>query len=166
MKYNIFDRRRRSVYSTNNSTLPLVIKWQSRIKLLKIVNPTFSVYIIVLCPENASKHIVTCLNWIPGTDKMDTYWTLARFPVFESVLYQEQTFTDKRQSTRNRWQNRFLPLEIPSLFGEHRNKVGLSKKSICSCLEKALMICQKGCVIPDPQLGARMCNPEPAGPHL
>jgi len=48
MKYNIFDRRRRSVYSTKNSTLPLIIQLQlkprSRIKLFKIVNPTFSVY--------------------------------------------------------------------------------------------------------------------------
>jgi len=27
-------------------------------------------------------------------------------------------------------------------------------------------ICQKECVIPDPQLGARMCIPDPAGPNL
>ena len=39
---------------------------------------------------------------------MDTYRTPARFPGFESVLYQEHTFTDKRQNTRNRRQNRFL----------------------------------------------------------
>jgi len=76
MKYNILDRRRRSVYSTNNSTLPLIIKWQStprsRIKLFKILNPTCSVYTIVLCPEleNASNDTVTGLNWVPGTDKI------------------------------------------------------------------------------------------------
>ena len=114
MKNNIFDRRRRSIYSTNNSTLPLVIQLQSeprsRIKLFKLVNPTVSVYIIVLCPENASNDTVTGLNWIPGIDKMDTYRTPARFPVFEWVLYQEHTFTDKRQNTRNWRQNRFLPL--------------------------------------------------------
>jgi len=101
IKYNIFDRRRRSVYSTNNSTLPLIIEWQStprsRIKLFKILNPTCSVYTIVLCPENASESndTVTGLNWIPATDKMDTYRTPARFPVFEWVLYQEHTFTTK-----------------------------------------------------------------------
>jgi len=110
MRYNIFDRRRRSVYSTNDSTLPLVIqsesKPRSRFKLFKIVNPT----IIILFPENASNDTVTGLNWMPGTDKMDTYRTPARFPVFEWVLYQEHTFTDKRQNTRNRRQNRFLPL--------------------------------------------------------
>jgi len=112
MKNNIFDSRWRSIYSTNNSTLPLIIQLQSeprsRIKL--IANPTFSVYIIVLCPENASNYTVTSLNWIPGTEKMDTYRTQARFPVFEWVLYQEHTFTDKRQNTRNRRQTRFLPL--------------------------------------------------------
>ena len=76
MKYNIFDRRRRSVYSTKNSTLPLMIQLQSkprsRIKLLKIVNPTFSVYIIVWCQENSSNDTVTDLNWNPSTDKIDT----------------------------------------------------------------------------------------------
>ena len=52
-----------------------------------------------------------CLNLIRnGSDKMDTYRTPASFPIFESVLYQEHTFTDKRQNTRNRRQNRFLPL--------------------------------------------------------
>jgi len=116
MKYNIVDRRRRSVYSTNKSTLPLIIQLQSkprsRSKLFKIVNPTFSVYIIVLCPENASNDTVTGLNWIPGTDKMDTHQTPARFPFFEWVLYREHTFTDKRQNTRNRRPNRFLPLSI------------------------------------------------------
>jgi len=105
-------QRPKSIYSTNNSSLPLMIQLQSEprshIKLFK----TFSVYIIVLCPENASTDTVTGLNWIPGTDKMDTYRTPARFPVFEWVLYQEQTFTDKRQSTRNRRQTRFLPLEF------------------------------------------------------
>jgi len=121
MKNNIFDSRQQSIYSTNNSTLPLMIQLQSeprsRIMLIKIVNPTFSVYIIVLCPENASNDNVTGLNWIPGTDKMDAYRTLARFPVFEWVLYQEHTFTDKRQNTRNRRQNRFLPLKkMPSIL--------------------------------------------------
>ena len=42
---------------------------ESRIKLLKIVNATFSVYIIVLRPENASNDTITG----PGTDKIDTY---------------------------------------------------------------------------------------------
>jgi len=114
MKNNIFDswQQPKSIYSTNNSTLPLMIPLQSepwsRVKLFK----TFSVYIIILCPENASNNTVTGLNWIPGTDKMDTYRTPARFPVFEWVLYQEHTFTDKRQNTRNQRQNLFLPLEI------------------------------------------------------
>jgi len=85
---------------------------RSRIKLFK----TFSVYVIVLCPENASNDTVTGLNWIPGTDKMDTYQTPARFPVFEWVLYQEHTFTDKRQNTRNRRQNRFLSLECRQIL--------------------------------------------------
>ena len=44
---------------------------RSRIKLFK----TFSVYIIVLCLKNASNDTVAGLNWIPGTDKMDTYDT-------------------------------------------------------------------------------------------
>jgi len=60
---------------------------RSRIKLFK----TFSVYFIVLCPEMASNDTVTGLNWIPGTDKMDTYRTPARFPVFEWVLYKTHT---------------------------------------------------------------------------
>jgi len=83
---------------------------RSRFKLFKNVNPTFSVYIIVLCPENDSNDTVTGLNLIPGTDKICTYLTPARFPVFEWVLYQEHTFTDRRQNTRNRWQYWFLPL--------------------------------------------------------
>jgi len=115
MKYNIVYRRRRSAYSTNNSTLPLMIQLQSKpgshIKLFKIVNPTFSVYIIIVFPENASNDTVTGPHWIPGTDKMNTYRTPARFPVFEWVLYQEHTFTHKRQNTRNRRHNQFLPLE-------------------------------------------------------
>jgi len=93
-----------------------MIQWQlkprSRIKLFKIVSPTFSVYIIVLCPEHASNDTVTGLNWIPGIEKMDTYRTPARFPVFEWVLYQEHTFTDQRQNTPNLRQTRFLPLML------------------------------------------------------
>jgi len=96
------------------------IKWQSKprccIKLFKILNPTFSVYIIVLCPENASNDTVTFPNWIPCTDKINTYLTPARIPVFEWILYQEHTFTDKRQNTRNRRQIRVLPLKMS--FGE------------------------------------------------
>ena len=42
----------------------------------------------------------------------NTYRTPARIPVFEWVLYQEHTFTDKRQNTRNRRQIRFLPLVL------------------------------------------------------
>jgi len=59
------------------------LKSRSRIKLLKIVNTAFIFYIIALCLANASKDTVTGLNSIPGTDKMDTYRTPARFPVFE-----------------------------------------------------------------------------------
>jgi len=126
MKNNIFDRRRRSIYSTNNSTLPLVIQLQSEprscIKLFKLVNPTVSVYIIILCLENASNDTVTGLNWIPGIDKMDTYRTPARFPVFVWVLYQEHTFTDKRQNTRNQRQTRFLPLDFFDVAQRHGGK--------------------------------------------
>ena len=96
-------------------TLPLMIQLQSdprsRIKLFK----TFGVYIIVLCLENASNDTVTGLNWIPGTDEMDTYLTPARSPVFEWVLYQEHNFTDTRQNTWNRRQNRFLRGYLDSL---------------------------------------------------
>ena len=63
-----------------------------------------------MLPVRTSNDTVTGLNWSPGTDKMDTYRTPARFPGFEWVLYQEHTFTDKRQNTRNRGQNRFLSL--------------------------------------------------------
>ena len=67
------------------------IRWQSKprccIKFFTIVNPTFSVYIIVLCPENASNDTVTGPNWNLGTDKKNTYRTPARIPVFEWVLY-------------------------------------------------------------------------------
>ena len=69
------------------------------------------VYIIVLCPENCSNDTVTGPNWNLGTDKKNTYRTPARIPVFEWVLYQEHTFTDKRQNTLNRRQIRFLPLQ-------------------------------------------------------
>jgi len=115
MKYKIFERRRRSVYSTNNSTLPLIIqlqpKPQSHIKLFKIVNLTFSVYFIVLCLENASNNTVTNLNWIPGTDKIDTYQTLVRFPVLNEFCTRNTLLQTKWQNTRNRQQNRFLPLQ-------------------------------------------------------
>jgi len=75
----------------------------------------FLVYIIILCPEIASNDTVTGPNWNPGTDKKNTYRTPARIPVFEWVLFQEHTFTDKRQNTRNRRQIRFLPLFIGTM---------------------------------------------------
>jgi len=91
MENNIFDSRQQNINSTNNSTLPLMMQLQSeprsRIKLFKIVNPTFRVYIVVLCTENASNDTVTGLNWILGTDKMETYRTPARFQVFEWIFY-------------------------------------------------------------------------------
>ena len=115
MKHNIFNSHRQSIYSTNNSTLPLIIQLQyelrSHIKLIKIVNPTFIVYIIVLCPENASNDTVTGLNWIswywqngyiPDTGKVSSFWMSFGLG---------HTFMDKRQNTRNRRQNQFLPLK-------------------------------------------------------
>jgi len=79
------------------------------------------VYIIVFCPENASNDTVTGPNWNAGTDTKDTYRTPARIPVFEWVLYQEHTFTDKRQNTLNRRQIRFLPLAATWLFQKKVN---------------------------------------------
>ena len=95
---------------TNTSTL-CKIRWQSKprccIKLFTIVNPTFIVYIIILCPENVSNDTVTGPNWNLGADKKNTYRTPVRIPVFEWVLYQEHTFTDKRQNTR-KWRQILL----------------------------------------------------------
>jgi len=52
-KQHLWQQTTGSIYSTNNSTLPFMIQLQSepwsRIKLFKIVNHTFSVYIIVWC---------------------------------------------------------------------------------------------------------------------
>ena len=66
---SIFDSRRRSV---KISTLLLEIKWKSRPRwrqtFVKIVDPTFNVYIIVLCLENTLNDTGTTQNWIPGTD--------------------------------------------------------------------------------------------------
>ena len=68
------------------STLLLKIKWQlkpgSRLKLVKIVDPTFNVCIIVLCLENAINDAGTVLNWMPGIDNLCTYRAPAGFPVF------------------------------------------------------------------------------------
>ena len=109
MKYNI---RRRSAYSTNPLMIQLQSKPRSRIELFNMVNPTFSVYIIVLCLENASKDTVTGLklnSWywqnscIPDTGKVSGFWM---------SFVPGTHFSDKSQNdTRNWRQNLFLPWE-------------------------------------------------------
>jgi len=64
--------------------------------LVKIVNPTSNVYIIVFCQENTLNDTDTTLNWIPGTDNLGTYQTPARFPFFFILVpgthfYRKQT---------------------------------------------------------------------------
>jgi len=92
---SIFDGRR--VYI---STLLLKIKWKSRprwrLKWIKVVDLTFNVYIIVLCPENTLNDTSTTLIWIPVTDNLRTYRTPAWFPVFcefNLFFYQGHTYT-------------------------------------------------------------------------
>jgi len=103
MTCDIFDRRRQSVYSTLLLKMRGQLKPQSCLKLVNIVDPIPNVYIIVVCPDlqNASNYTVTTLNWIPGTDNLGTYRTLAGFPVLEWVLYQKHTFIDKRDRIHN-----------------------------------------------------------------
>jgi len=122
---------------TTTTTTTLTIKTSISYQVVQIGNPTFSVYIIVLCPESASNDTVTGLNWIPGTDKKDTHLTPARIPGFKWVVYQEHTFTDKRQNTWNQQQNRFLPLQNCDIviFGNVTNchKMSHFFKSVVQC---------------------------------
>jgi len=87
MKYNIFDRRWRSVYSTNNSTLPLIIQWQSkprsRIKLLNSKSYFQSVHQRLVpgnCFERHSdRSKLNSWYWqngyIPDACKVSSFWT-------------------------------------------------------------------------------------------
>ena len=87
---SIFDSRRQSV---KISTLLLEIKWKSRPRwrqtFVKLVDPTFNVYIIILCLENTLNDTSTTQNWIPGTDNsgLCTYRTPAWSPVFFEFFY-------------------------------------------------------------------------------
>ena len=97
--------------------IQLQSKPRSRIELFNMVNPTFSVYIIVLCPENASKDTVTGLklnswywqnSYIPDTGKVSGFWM---------SFVPGTHFSDKSQNdTRNWRQNLFLPWEKNSSF--------------------------------------------------
>jgi len=117
---SIFDSRQRSVYY-DIWTLLLNIHRQSsprsRLILIKIVDPTSNVNIIVLCPENAIYDAGTSLNWISGSDNVCTHWVDTwRFSVFLEflwVLHQGHTFT-KIHSTGSKFMPLFLQVQILS----------------------------------------------------
>jgi len=90
---SIFDGTRQSV----NINSLLEIQWKSRprwrLKLVKVVDPTFIAYIIVLCPQNNLNNTGTPLNWIPCTDNLCKYLTPAWFPFFFDVFLKPKSLS-------------------------------------------------------------------------
>ena len=71
---------------------------RSHLKLVKIVDPTSNVYIILLCPENFINDTGTALNLVTGTDNLCT--GTGRFSSFFGIFlsFVPWTHFDRKQT--------------------------------------------------------------------